>query len=223
MDAQRQDTLARRDFGQWIVEHIDRWLAFARRLGLGIVQMEEIVLVTGCHRSRSWANVAFLENHTNAQVSFGVKVVRDPVISIKWQLSPWPVQEAVSNFGPEGEVCLFATSETMFATIFYQNLPEDQCIFVRGFRVARPLAMLPRRRTGTVGPNQARDWDHEDNKLPMEPTPLPTSTMVMYSDRHFMTSINLSQYRDPLHVLLEYIAKVSRGTGAMSLLSVSPM
>jgi hypothetical protein len=41
---------------------------------LVIDQMEEIILVTGCHRTRSWANVAFLENQVDAQVSFGVKV-----------------------------------------------------------------------------------------------------------------------------------------------------
>jgi len=31
-----------------MLKHIDRWFAFARRLGLGIEQMEEIILVTGC-------------------------------------------------------------------------------------------------------------------------------------------------------------------------------
>jgi len=30
VDASRQDTLARRDFGRWMIKHIDYWFAFAR-------------------------------------------------------------------------------------------------------------------------------------------------------------------------------------------------
>jgi hypothetical protein len=56
------------------VKHIDSWFAFARKLGLGIEQMEEIILVTGCDRTRSWTNVAFLGGQADAQVSFGVRV-----------------------------------------------------------------------------------------------------------------------------------------------------
>src|SRR6266851_4725964 len=56
--ARRQDTLAEGDFSKWIVKNIDVWFAFARRLGFGITRMEDIVLVTGCHLARSWANIA---------------------------------------------------------------------------------------------------------------------------------------------------------------------
>ena len=45
--------------------------------------MEEIVLVTGCHRTKSSANVAFLEHQGDAQVSFGVTGVDDSETSIK--------------------------------------------------------------------------------------------------------------------------------------------
>jgi hypothetical protein len=104
VDAQRQDTLARRDFGNWMIRHIDSWFAFARRLGLGIEQMEEIILVTGCHRTRSWANVTFLEGHTDAQASFKIKEEHDPATGVKWQFSPLSAQGAMCNWGPE-EVC----------------------------------------------------------------------------------------------------------------------
>ena len=59
--------------GKWIVKYIDSWFAFSRKLGLGIEQMEEIILVTGCDCARSWTNIAFLGNYANAQVSFGVQ------------------------------------------------------------------------------------------------------------------------------------------------------
>ncbi|KAH9959643.1 hypothetical protein BC827DRAFT_1156210 [Russula dissimulans] len=54
--ARLEDTLAQGDFGKWILRNIDHWFAFTRRLGLGIERMEQIILVTGCDRMRSWTN-----------------------------------------------------------------------------------------------------------------------------------------------------------------------
>src|SRR6266850_3184889 len=103
--AQRQDSLARRDFAKWMVKHIDTWFAFARRLAFGIEQMEEIILVTGRDRTKSWVNVAFLGCEADAQGSFGFKVVPDLVgDSIEWQLCPGKVRGAVLNKGPGGKV-----------------------------------------------------------------------------------------------------------------------
>jgi hypothetical protein len=87
-----------------MLKNIDRWFAFARRLGLGIEQMEDIILVTGCDRARSWTNVAFLGSHVDAQVSFGVEVVDRPSTSIKFRFSPEHLRGAVWNPGPEGTV-----------------------------------------------------------------------------------------------------------------------
>ena len=105
---QRQDTRARGDFGKWMLRNIDRWFAFARGLGLGIDQMEAMILVTGCDCAGSWANVTFLEGQTYGQASFGVEVVQGSDISINWQFSPGNTQGAVCNWGPEGKVCRFA-------------------------------------------------------------------------------------------------------------------
>jgi len=44
--ARREGTLAQGDFGRWMVKHIDNWFAFSRKLGLGIENMEEVILVT---------------------------------------------------------------------------------------------------------------------------------------------------------------------------------
>ena len=113
IQAQRQDTIARGDFGQWIIKHIDRWFAFTRHLGLGIEQMGDIILVTGCHRTRSWTNVAFLESQTDAQVSFGVDVTNEngPEVSIKWRSSHKNIRGAMLSWGPSGKVCSCAIFE----------------------------------------------------------------------------------------------------------------
>jgi hypothetical protein len=102
LPARRQDTLARGDFGKWIVKHIDLWFAFTRRLGLGITRMEEIVLVTGCHLARSWANIAFLGSREEEQVSFGVRVSGGS--DVEWRFPPEEVQGVASNLGPSGQV-----------------------------------------------------------------------------------------------------------------------
>ncbi|KAI0280168.1 hypothetical protein BGY98DRAFT_347764 [Russula aff. rugulosa BPL654] len=170
--ARREDTLARGDFKLWIVKHIDTWFAFARKLGLGIERMEEIILVTGCDHSKSWANIAFLGNHADSQVSFGVRV-ENPDPTITFQYSPENSQGAVLHHGPEGE-----------------NLPENQCVFIRGYRVARSFWKLPRHRLkAAAGPSP--DPDGYDCDPDMEVISIPAIT----------------KYRDPLYLLLDYIAE----------------
>jgi hypothetical protein len=92
-----------------MIKHIDRWLSFTRRLELGI-EMEDIILVTGCHRTRSWASVVFSEDPEDAQVSFGVEVtgVNGPNTNINWRFSPENSGGAVVNWGPDGRVCDYA-------------------------------------------------------------------------------------------------------------------
>jgi len=103
--AQREDTIARGDFAAWITSHIDSWFAFVRRLGLGVEKMEDIVLVTGRHRTRSRTNIAFYEGQAAAQVSFGVQVTGDVGAGINWQVSRRNIQGAMLSQGPSGVVC----------------------------------------------------------------------------------------------------------------------
>ena len=92
------------------MKYIDTWLAFARRLGLGIEHTEdsgEIVLVTGCDRSKSWTNVAFLGYQADTQVSLGVKVVKGLEDSVEWQSLPGQVRRAVLNEGSGRRLCRY--------------------------------------------------------------------------------------------------------------------
>ncbi|KAI9451001.1 hypothetical protein BJY52DRAFT_1299916 [Lactarius psammicola] len=113
IQARCKNTVALGEFGEWMIKHIDCWFAWARRLGLGIDRMEDIVLVTGTHRTRSWTNVAFPRGQEDGQAS------RGDIVSINWKFSHEHNQGAVLNCGPNGE-----------------DLLEDQCIFIRGFRPA---------------------------------------------------------------------------------------
>jgi hypothetical protein len=104
VDARRKDTLAKGDFSEWIVKHIDHCLAFAQGLGLGMERMEELILVTGCDHTRSWTNVAFFGSQHDGHASFGFRVVHGPPDSIYWQSSPEPVRGGVVHRGPDGTV-----------------------------------------------------------------------------------------------------------------------
>ena len=102
-----------KDFGKWMVEHIDRWFAWIRHKGLGIDRMEDIVLVTGTDRTKSSANVAFLGGQADARVSFGVEVAHSSS-RINWQFSPERKSGAVWNWGPSGEVRWHAARRTFY-------------------------------------------------------------------------------------------------------------
>ena len=105
IQAKGENTVAKTKFGKWIIKHIDRWFAWARQLELGVDRMEDIILVTGTHRTRSWANVAFPGGQEGAQASFGAKAGhRGDVVAINWQFSHERNRGAVLNCGPDGEV-----------------------------------------------------------------------------------------------------------------------
>jgi len=184
VQARSEDTVARADFGKWMIKHIDRWFAWARHwFGMEIDRMEDIILVTGTHRTRSYTNVAFPGGQEDAQASFGARV--DHNGAINWQFSHERSRGAALNRGPEGE-----------------DLPEDQCIFIRGFRATRKLKILPPRLKAAVGYNP----DPDTGLMPIHAlweVKTPHSFGVSWSSPWF------SKYRDPLCLLLEYIAEAS--------------
>ena len=67
--------------------------------------MEDIVLVTGFHRTRSSSNIVFYESQVNAQVSFGVQVPSVIGSTVNWQVSSQYSGGMMVNHGPSGEVC----------------------------------------------------------------------------------------------------------------------
>ena len=67
--------------------------------------MEDIVLVTGAHCTRSCTNVAFPGGQDDAQTSFGAKVNHSgDAVAINWQFSHDRNRGVVLNHGPGGKV-----------------------------------------------------------------------------------------------------------------------
>jgi hypothetical protein len=99
LPAKCKDTAARRDFALYIIKHIDEWFAFAQERGLGISR-EDIILVTGCHLTRTWATIAFQER--DEEIAFGVRVAGNS--DVKWQFTPEGAKGVAYNLGPSGQV-----------------------------------------------------------------------------------------------------------------------
>jgi hypothetical protein len=104
--AKATDTLASPDFGKWMVRNIDLWFDWARQLGLVIERMEDIVLVTGTHRTRSWTNVAFPgDQDRRTSISSGQWwIIRSGSVPSIGNSHTSTIEGLVLNCGPDGEV-----------------------------------------------------------------------------------------------------------------------
>ena len=64
--------------------------------------MEDIVLLTGCHRARSHYNIVFYESQVDSRVSLRFQT---PAIgTVHWQVLGQQIQGAMLGRGPSGEV-----------------------------------------------------------------------------------------------------------------------
>jgi len=104
-----------------MVKNIDDCMRLADDLGWGVNRMEDMILVTGRHLTKSWANVAFSESRVGAQVSFCVRVTGTSGAHLKER----NVTGGELKLGPNGEVgllhktlCPNPCSGTM-ALVFY--------------------------------------------------------------------------------------------------------
>ena len=87
-----------------------------------------------------------------------------------------------------------------------QNLPQNQCIFVRGFRVTRILNIWPRLRGAGPAPNFGEREPESDRSLGL--IGIPSDNVCSHCHR-FLTFVNVSKFQDPLQILSARIAEVS--------------
>ncbi|KAH9054245.1 hypothetical protein EDB87DRAFT_1647513, partial [Lactarius vividus] len=144
--AREEDTVAITRFGKWMIRHINT----CRSDGgyhLGYWHSSHKILY----------QCGFPGGREDAQVSFraNLKVDHPDGITINWQLSHEHIRGAHLNPGPDGK-----------------NLPEDQCIFIRGFRVARKYKIFPRLK-GAAGPNPDPEGYDEEPDTEIELVPVP--------------------------------------------------
>ena len=92
-------------------------------------------------------------------------------------------------------------------------------MFIRGFRVARTFWISPKHLKAAAGPSS--DSGGYDRDPDTEVISLSANSKVKRSIRLFSVFSDALKYRDPLHVLLEYIAGVSTMAWRITFLSTT--
>lgn len=117
--SRREDTRLQLDFSKWIITHIDSWFAYTSDLGMG-VEMEEMILVTGCHRTRTWFNVTCNgQPHERLWTSLHAEAAGDSGANHKRQDFILYTPGLSVDYGTGSEE------------------PVDHCVIIRGFRMKR--------------------------------------------------------------------------------------
>ena len=101
----------------------------------------------------------------------------------------------------------------------HQDLPENQCVFIRGFRVARTLWKFPKRLRAAAGPSTDRYDDEPGSDKELISIPATNAKVNMTVLSLPWSSSEIYKYRDLLHILLDFIAEVSTTYIASSVLS----
>ena len=98
--AVREDTVASKDFEEWIIKNVFGCMRFAEERGLGVGGMEDIIIVTGRHLARSWVRAIFSESQGGTEVTFVAQVSENSVVHLEER----NMSGAQLELGPKGEV-----------------------------------------------------------------------------------------------------------------------
>jgi hypothetical protein len=169
-----------------MLKHIEEWFTFAQERCVGICRREDIVLVTGRDLAKSWANIVFQEG--DGDVTFQVRVTGNS--HIEWEFTLEGVGGVAYDNGPSGDLKVYflsfhflpSTETTGGLISSNQDLPMNQCIFVRGFRATRIIRILPWLRAA-AGPVQVPSEDDLD--ADMQLISIPGDTRVNVAIPHF--------------------------------------
>ena len=152
-----EDVIRTKPFEDYIRDHIVSWFTWAQKNELG-VDMEDLILVTGCTLATSWAVATFMENNMDpeAEVSLTSRMLSNGGTDFIWSKIQGPVKNRHSHFdavrfpgyaySAYTDFCLFLYGKDNPPMTGRQNPPlageqdpttGDQCVFIRGFRAKR--------------------------------------------------------------------------------------
>lgn len=137
--AYRSDALSRKSFAEVILKKHVSWLTFANDvLGRG-VSLRDIVLVTGCDLTKEWTIATFNEETVDVDVSFSVNALPGSAGCGIW--GEWRSEVHVPNRSGPGPLLppLSALTITGESRGTLSQTDFNQCIFIRGYRIFRPL------------------------------------------------------------------------------------
>ncbi|KAA1471739.1 hypothetical protein DENSPDRAFT_133062 [Dentipellis sp. KUC8613] len=190
--AVREDTKRRGAYKEYLREHCERWHALTEQLKLDL-RMEDLVLVTGCDRTTTWAVAAFTNTEFDSQIQLSVELAGVEAASFASSLSWSHDENAQRHWGPDPESSVsmnelsgavtngedVSTSSSPGKRLKPINTKYNQCVFVRGFRVKRRGRFLPLTLKAAAEPvdlDDPADEESDGGGVPIDPGGVETTT-----------------------------------------------
>jgi hypothetical protein len=95
-----EDAITTRVFQEYIQNNVINWFSWARKNGLGVQRMEDLILVSGCTLVTSWGTAAFVDPTVNAEISLESKTLSNGGTDFVWSNIQGPVVHHNSRFDP---------------------------------------------------------------------------------------------------------------------------
>jgi len=155
----REDIERERTFKNYIKQHYDSWVDFARELGHG--DNIRPILVTGVDLTREFATVAYSDNQTRTECEFSAAVpgIASTSVSV-W--GSWRTQGLVhTNCGPHPSRRSHSSSES---SALESEIPDEysQCVFIRYYTIRKRI-FIPTVLKAGAGPHQLPRGNHGDD------------------------------------------------------------
>jgi hypothetical protein len=103
-EGHRKDIIRKKAFEEYIRDHVVSWFTWTQDNKLGVERMEELVLVSGCTLSTSWAAAAFVDNAKDSEISLTSTVNDNGGADFIWSNTRGPVRHSNSRFDPVSPV-----------------------------------------------------------------------------------------------------------------------
>ncbi|VDC05447.1 unnamed protein product [Peniophora sp. CBMAI 1063] len=171
-DAQNKDY-----YKQYFRSNYKSWVEFVRLLGINRT-LKDLVLVTGCDRTRAWATL-FSESRTvDARVSLEVQTAVGPGLSLTCSVK-WGTSHTFPSLSGPSAAELSSSAQALIGDpedgdsagpdLDPSHVTADQCMFIRGWQ-ARSLFRITdlKAAAGYYDPGTHQDTDDADTPMAVE-------------------------------------------------------
>ena len=126
-------------FEDYIRDNVVSWFDWSKKIGLGVERMEDLILVTGCTLVTSWGVTAFVDRSETqeAEISLAVKTFSTGGERFDWSKMQGVVAYHNSQLNPVRFLAAFACHLLILSLSHQKNNPQNQCVFIKGFRAKR--------------------------------------------------------------------------------------
>lgn len=172
--AQRFDSKKAKKLGAELLKNYKTWHAFLCKTFGDDIRLREMVFVTGCHLSSDWATLTFHQKGVSGELSFGVcdpqSVSVAPALGGHWHTTT----SVPIRCGP---------SVDQRKCHLEGESRNNQCIFVRGWRVSeRPVLAFPKLKAAAE-PRDDEEQGDDDDEMPV--TERKTASLLRVEDGIF--------------------------------------